>query len=96
MLNAAIIGFGGIAKAHKKGYDILEKEGKVKLVAVCDIRKEAFNSSVATNIDAEAVEAGAYNCYTDIEEMLTNEKIDFLDICVPSFLHSELTVAMLE
>ena len=33
MLNAAIIGFGGIAKAHKKGYDKLEREGKVRLVA---------------------------------------------------------------
>ena len=28
MLNAALIGFGGIAQAHKKGYDLLEKEGK--------------------------------------------------------------------
>ena len=95
MLNAAIIGFGGIAKAHKKGYDKLENEGKVKLVAVCDIREEAFKSSVATNIDSAAVEAGTYNCYTDIEEMLAKEKIDFLDICVPSFLHCEIAVDML-
>lgn len=29
MLKAAIIGFGGIAKSHKKGYDKLEKQGKV-------------------------------------------------------------------
>ncbi len=96
MLKAAIIGFGGIAKSHKKGYDKLEKEGKVKLVAVCDIRQEAFTSSVATNIDSAAVQAGAYNCYTDIEQMLAKEKIDFLDICVPSFLHSEIAVNMLE
>ena len=96
MLNAAIIGFGGIAKAHKKGYDKLEKEGKVRLVAACDIREEAFTSSVVTNIDAAAVEAGEYNCYTDIEEMLAKEKIDFLDICVPSFLHSKIAVDMLE
>ena len=96
MLNAAIIGFGGIAKAHKKGYDKLEKQGKAKLVAVCDIREEAFKSCVATNIDEEKVEAGAYRCYTDIEEMLAEEKIDFVDICVPSFLHCEVAVDMLE
>ena len=96
MLKAAIIGFGGIAKSHKKGYDKLEKEGKVKLVAACDIRQEAFTSSVATNIDSATVQAGDYNCYTDIEEMLAKEKIDFLDICVPSFLHSEIAINMLE
>ena len=96
MLNAAIIGFGGIAKVHKKGYDNLEKQGKIKLVAVCDIREAAFESNVAINIDSEAIGTGAYNCYTDIEEMLDKEKIDILDVCVPSFLHREIAVAMLE
>ena len=95
MLNAALIGFGGIAKAHKKGYDKLEKEGKVKLVAVCDIRKEAFETSVATNIDAGSTDKGTYNCYTDLEKMLSEEKIDFIDICLPSFLHCEMAVDML-
>ena len=28
MLKAALIGFGGIAQAHKNGYIQLEKEGK--------------------------------------------------------------------
>ena len=50
MLNAAIIGFGGIAKAHKRGYDQLEKDGKVRLVAVCDVRSEAFDGNVQINI----------------------------------------------
>lgn len=71
-------------------------KSKVKFVAVCDIREEAFSSSVATNIDSAAMELGAYNCYTDIEEMLAKEKIDFLDICVPSFLHCKIAVEMLE
>lgn len=95
MLNAAIIGFGGISKAHRKGYDILEKEGKVKLVAACDIRKEAFENSIATNLDDGVLEKGEYNCYTDLEEMLSKEKIDFLDICLPSFLHADMAVDML-
>ena len=37
MLKAVLIGYGGIAKAHQKGYTKLEKDGKVQLVAVCDI-----------------------------------------------------------
>ena len=96
MLNAAIIGFGGIAKSHKKGYDKLEKDGKVRLVAVCDVRKEAFEGGVAINISGNDFESGAYNCYTDLEEMLSKEKIDFVDICVPSFLHCSIAVDMLK
>ena len=46
MLNAALIGFGGIAQAHKNGYATLEKLGKVRLVAAYDIRKEAFEKTV--------------------------------------------------
>ena len=96
MLNAAIIGFGGIAKAHKKGYDKLEKDGKVRLVAVCDVRPEAFDGNVQINISSDGFESGTYNCYTDLDEMLTKEKIDFVDICVPSFLHCAISVDMLK
>ena len=32
MLKAALIGFGGISAAHRRGYYNLEKEGKVKQV----------------------------------------------------------------
>lgn len=96
MLSAALIGFGGIAKAHKKGYDKLEREGKVRLVAVCDICKEAFDKNVEINITNDSFQSGTYNCYTDLEEMLFREKLDFLDICVPSFLHRDITVEMLK
>ena len=55
MLNAAIIGWGGISQAHRRGYEILAKEGKVQLVAACDIDPEAFNRSTATNMDSGEV-----------------------------------------
>lgn len=97
MLKAAIIGFGGIANAHKNGYTKLEAEGKVKLVAVCDISKEAFEKKVKINIDSgDSTQAVLFNCYTDLEEMLANEELDFVDICTPSCLHRELSVKMLE
>lgn len=38
----------------------------------------------------------AYQCYTDLEEILRNEQIDLIDICVPSYLHREISVKMLE
>ena len=97
MLNAAIIGFGGIARAHKKGYAILEKEGKVRLVAACDVRKEAFEQQIETNLKSESTETESlFHCYTDLNEMLEKEQIDFVDICLPSFLHREYVMMLLE
>ena len=42
MLRAAIIGFGGIAKAHRRAYSELEKLGRAKLVCACDINPDIF------------------------------------------------------
>ncbi len=96
MLKAALIGYGGIAKAHQSGYTRLEKDGKVKLVAACDICEDAFEQKTKINIDSDTSQEISFRCYTDIEEMLSNEKLDFVDICVPSFLHREMAVKMLE
>ena len=96
MLNAAIIGFGGIAQAHKQGYEALEAQGKVRLACAYDINPEAAQKTVALNIASGSDTAkGGVNFYTDLEEMLAKEKIDFIDICAPSYKHKELTVAML-
>ena len=97
MLNVALIGFGGIAQAHKNGYATMETLGKARLVAVCDIRKEAFEKKVEINLKTESKDgANSFRCYTDLEEMLANEQIDLIDICVPSYLHREVSVKMLE
>ncbi len=97
MLQAAIIGFGGIAAAHKNAYSRLEKEGKVKLVAAYDIREEAFSKGkTKLNIDTgDDGSTGELCAYTDLEEMLKNERIDIIDICAPSYLHKKYTVEML-
>jgi predicted dehydrogenase len=96
MLHAALIGFGGIAQAHKNGYAKLEQEGKVKLVAVCDIRKEVFEKAVEINLKSDTSMKVDFHAYTDLEEMLANEQIDFIDICLPTFLHKEYAIRMME
>ncbi len=97
MLHAAIIGFGGIAAAHKNAYVQLEKEGKVKLVAAFDIRKDAFSKGkTKINIDTgDDQGASEIHTYLDLEEMLKSEKIDIIDICVPSYLHKKYAIDML-
>lgn len=96
MLNAAIIGFGGIAQAHKQGYEALEAQGKVRLACAYDINPEAAQKTVALNISSGSDTAkGGVNFYTDLEEMLAKEKIDYIDICAPTYKHKELTIQML-
>ena len=96
MLKAALIGFGGIAKAHRKAFLKLEALGIAKLVCAYDIEPTAFNKKIDINIDSEAVGGGEHiNFYTDLDEMVAKEEFDFVDICVPSFKHRELSVEML-
>lgn len=95
MLNAAIIGFGGIARVHAQGYAELEKAGKVRLCAAFDVHEEAFTKKTDINISTDGGNGFSFNCYTGLEQMLAGEKIDIIDICLPTFLHRETSIAML-
>lgn len=97
-MNIAMIGFGGIAKAaHFKPYLQLEKEGLVNLVAVCDICPERFEEKAQINIGSSDLSLNtSVKKYTDWKEMLENEKVDMVDICLPTFLHAPITVEVLK
>lgn len=88
MLRAGLIGCSFISEAHREAYNNIAKESSlVSLDAVCDIRPEQmepFGSGVRR--------------YTDVKEMLKAERgrLDFLDICVPTFLHSQIAIDALE
>ena len=96
MLKAGLIGFGGITNAHRAGYERLEREGKVRLVCAYDIEESSFSKKAEINIasDGTAKESDIH-FYTDLDEMLTNEELDFVDICAPTFKHKELSVLLL-
>lgn len=96
MLKAGLIGFGGISKSHRWALEKLEGKGRAKLVCAYDIDPKAFEGSKTINIDsAKADFKEKINYYTDFEEMLKNEEVDFFCVCVPSFLHKEITVKLL-
>lgn len=97
MLKSVIVGYGGISRAHKPGYERLEKEGKVKLVGAYDIDPEAFVVNKKLNIALEPSEFDkSLHFYTDLYEMLEKEKPDFVDICAPTYVHKELAIKILE
>lgn len=84
MLNIAIVGTGNISKAHVAAWQHIPE---AKLVAVCDIRPEMADPV------AEATGAKAYYSF---DEMLAGEKIDILDICLPTYLHPDFALRAME
>ena len=81
MLKVAVVGVGGISGAHIPVWEEMED---AELIALCDIRPEQME------------EYEGKNRYTDFEEMLNNEEIDILDICLPTFLHADYAVKAME
>jgi predicted dehydrogenase len=78
----AIIGSGGIArKSHLPAYAKLQAEGKVKLIAVCDVNE-------ATAL-AAAADFGVPHVFTDYKKALVLDEIDAVDVCTPNYLHKD-------
>ena len=96
-LKIAILGFGGIARAHYVGYtELLEKNAPIEIVAALDINLAQFERELRTNIEGKTVRlAPEIHRYTDVDELLANEEFDVADVCLPSYLHCEYSVKML-
>ena len=96
MLKCGIIGLGGLGKKHLG--NILEMSDKVELVAICDIEKERLSESVQTNLGEikTEIDLNKHRFYADAKEMLEKEKMDFVIIALPTYLHKEYAVMALE
>lgn len=81
MLKIGLIGVGGISGAHIPAWEEMEN---AELVALCDIRPERMEKY------------SSKRCYTDIDEMLANEELDILDICLPTYLHADVACKAME
>ena len=96
-LRVAMLGFGGIAKSHKRAYEQFETEGTpIRLVAVCDIDPEQFTKVEQINLGAaRPYRMDGIAQYTDLDKMLAEQSFDMVDICLPTYLHKEYTLRML-
>ena len=74
MLKVGLVGLGGISGAHVAGWNAAEG---AELVAICDVREEQLAKH--QNV----------NKYSDFHQMLEEEKLDILDICLPTYLHTQ-------
>lgn len=86
-LKAGIIGGGYIAKMnHIPTYKKMKKT--VELCAICDLN-EKLAKETANNFQIPS-------SYTDISQMLSNEDLDIVDICVPPKIHAPLAIEAIE
>ncbi len=99
MLTYGIVGFGGLGKTHFNNYTQTYKEtGEAKLVAICDIEEERFKVQTATNLDEgpSDLNLSEFNLYKDVDEMLDNEKLDFVITALPTYLHEPIDVKIMK
>jgi predicted dehydrogenase len=83
MLKGAIVGFGKIAQSsHVKAFFNDALKEKAQLVAVVEPLKE--------NSQQGQKDFPSLRFYSSIDELFTNEKIDFIDITAPPKFHSSL------
>ncbi|MFO7154685.1 MAG: Gfo/Idh/MocA family oxidoreductase [Caldicoprobacter oshimai] len=99
MVKVGLIGIGFMGRGHLDNYIRLEAEGfPVKLVAICDIDKDKFENKFLPgniNVGNKKYDFSKYNLYTDIDEMLENEDLDYVDITLPTYLHAEAAIKAL-
>lgn len=86
-LKVAVVGCGLIAKArHIPGYMTMKK--KVDLCAVCDKNEQLARETAKKYHISKA--------YSDVSEMLSKEKLDIVDICVPPQIHAPIAIEAIE
>ena len=99
MKKFAIIGFGGLGKVHYENVAAVAKQvTDIKLVALCDVDKEAFYKQTETNISSSAAKYDFSDChlYHDAKEMFDKEELDFVITAVPTPMHELVAVMAME
>jgi predicted dehydrogenase len=99
VLKVGLIGLGFMGRGHLDVYLRLEKEGfPVKLVAICDIDSEKFQNKFLPgnlNVGNQKYDFSRYRLYSNYDEMLEKEQLDYVDIALPTYLHADATIKAL-
>ncbi|MCO5053759.1 MAG: Gfo/Idh/MocA family oxidoreductase [Verrucomicrobiae bacterium] len=96
-VNVAVVGLGFMGITHIKSYQQLPN---AKLVAVCDAYRQPVNGvlpGISGNISSsDALELGRdVRAYKELDDLLKDDGVDLIDLCVPTPLHVPQAVAAL-
>jgi predicted dehydrogenase len=97
-VNVAVVGLGFMGVTHIKTYQQLKA---AKIVAVCDSVRFPVNGvlpGVAGNITGSgALDLGRdVKVYRALDELLADTEVDLVDLCVPTPMHPEQSIAALK
>jgi predicted dehydrogenase len=82
-VRVGLVGAGGIAGAHLRGYTAIPDE--VRVVAVADVDEGHARE--------RAEQAGGARAFGDLAALLAGAEVDAVDICLPHHLHADAIVA---
>ena len=96
-VNVAVVGLGFMGVTHIKSYQQIPG---ARIVAVCDAVRlpvDGVLAGVSGNIrDADAINLGKdIKTYAKLADLLANAEVELVDLCVPTPLHPEQSIAAL-
>ena len=91
-LNVGLIGCGGIARSHLRGYMGIRKEQNLEMLEVCDV----FETRARTFQDQLWRVGERTGSTTDYRRLLENKDLDYVTICTPEHWHARQTIDALD
>ena len=97
-IRVAIVGFGGIARIHYNAYMALIEEGlPLEIVAICEKNKESVRKKVTINLGTDTLPVSDdIEIFGDVDELIEKADFDLADVCLPTFLHKNVSIKLLE
>ncbi|MGI6743721.1 MAG: Gfo/Idh/MocA family protein [Eubacteriales bacterium] len=100
MINAGLIGLGGMGRGHLENLVRMNREGYVSLKAACDFDPAKFANMESTlnikGVGESQFDFDSFNHYTSIDDMIANEKLDLIVIAIPTYLHADAAIKCLD
>jgi len=98
MVNIGIVGIGFMGVTHFKAYEKV-KGAKVTAIASRDPRKRKGDwRSIQGNFGGSGgvQDLSKMACYESMDELLADPKVDLVDICLPTYLHTRASLEALK
>ena len=100
-MKVGLVGLGFMGSMHLSNYLKMAKNNvDIEFTAICDSdpNKLKSGSLAKGNIDTgiDSLNFSAYKCYTNMEEMIKSENLDYVDLCIPTYLHAPMAVKAME
>ncbi len=101
MTNVGVIGLGMMGMTHLDAYTRLASGGDVRVVAVADLdeARRTGKTQAGGNIEGQAkggFDFGSVKQYADAAELIADDEIDLVDVCLPTPAHAKFAIQALE